>query len=116
MLTEYDVIERTLRLLGPVMHAPPENDVKKVERLLNGLQGHPDKIAAFLHGQGMTGTRGCPESCVLANFFRRSGLRVSISPSSWSLIDPWEPHAMPRHVGKFLYRFDLGEYQELEAE
>ena len=35
MLTEYDVIERTLRLLGPVMHAPPENDVALARWLID---------------------------------------------------------------------------------
>lgn len=122
-MTEYDLVAQAIRRVGAVMHAPAESDAEKVARVLRELPRDPDEIAAFLHGQGITGERGCPESCVLANFFRVAyGLRVSVSPSYWSQIvpiafpgtDPYKNQNMPRHVAAFLYRFDRGEYPELE--
>jgi hypothetical protein len=79
-----------------------------------------DKVAAYLKAQHITGQRGLPSSCPIANYFNykyggfccASRYNLYFTDAN-SLLNTQVD--MPPAVSSFVGRFDYGSYPELET-
>jgi hypothetical protein len=85
---------------------------------LRDMGDTPDKVAAYLKAQHITGQRGLPSSCPIANYFTsKYGGFCCASRHNLYFIDDGNRNKqvdMPPAVSSFVGRFDYGSYPELE--
>lgn len=77
----------------------------------------PDAIAAMLAAEHVTGWRGCPDTCVLANYLSiTTGEEISVGTlTAKHRYREWDAVIMPTTVCDFIDAFDRGAYPALEA-
>jgi hypothetical protein len=87
---------------------------------LRDMGDTPDKVAAYLKAQHITGQRGKPSSCPIANYFT-SKYGGFCGASRYNLYftdansDLNTQVVLPPAVSSFVGRFDYGSYPELES-